>query len=66
MVNYAAEVLRAASELLLNQVSARYGNDLAAPYDRMWRYSMEQIAVLNRRRGLPQKQIPEEDLLECL
>jgi len=68
MVNYAAEVLRAASELLLNQVSARYGNDPAAPYDRMWCYSMEQLAVWNGRRGLPQDmpQIREEDLLEWL
>jgi len=68
MVNYAAEVLLAASELLLNQVSARYGNDLVAPYDWMWRYSMEQLAVWNRRRGLPQEmpQIQEEDILEWL
>jgi len=53
MVNYAAEVLRDASELLLNQVSARYGNDPAAPYDRMWRCSMEQLTVWNWGKGPP-------------
>ena len=52
-VNYASEVLRAASELVLNNSAARYGHENPVPHDRIWRFSMEQLGVWNRRRGLP-------------
>ena len=61
MTNYAAEVLHAASELIINGASARIGQANPMPHDRMWHYCIEQLAVWNNRRGLPQEPVPIED-----
>jgi len=67
-VNYASEVLRAASELVLNNAAARYGHENPVPHERMWQFSMEQLGVWNRRRGLPLEpaHVEDEDVFEWL
>ena len=67
-VNYASEVLRAASELVLNNIAARYGHKNLVPHERMWRFSIEQLGVWNRRRGLPLEpaHVEDEDVFEWL
>jgi len=67
-VNYAAEVLRSASELVLNNTAARYGHENPVPHERMRRFCMEQLGLWNRRRGLPLEpvHVEDEDIFEWL